>query len=321
MTSRGLPRGPVPARSGAGATVVAAALLSLVWLAGAALRLGWRAPETGAGRMAVFALELAAIAVPVILIWAAALAFRQSREARDEAARLGLAIGEMRATYLDRKEAAKRASQPAPPPELPPAPVPAAPARRIVPAPATEALGADTGAAVTSPAQPELSLEPAFEPTTLTRTAFVRALDFPANAADRDGFRALRLARRDPRAARLVRSSQDVLTLLSEDGIYMDDFSPDRARPELWRRFAQGERGRTLADLGAIRDHSALALTTARMRRDPIFRDVAHHFLRLFDRTFAAFEVGASDADLAAFADTRTSRAFMLLARVAGTFD
>ena len=57
------------------------------------------------------------------------------------------------------------------------------------------------------------------------------------------------------------------------------------------------------------------------MKQDPIFRDTAHHFLRRFDRSFAAFEAEADDADISALADTRTARAFMLLGRVAGTFD
>ena len=57
------------------------------------------------------------------------------------------------------------------------------------------------------------------------------------------------------------------------------------------------------------------------MRQDTIFRDAAHHFLRQFDKTVADFEKNATDADLVALAETRTSRAFMLLARVSGTFD
>ena len=57
------------------------------------------------------------------------------------------------------------------------------------------------------------------------------------------------------------------------------------------------------------------------MRQDHIFRDTAHHFLRKFDHTFALFEKQATDAEIIALADTRTARAFMLLGRVAGTFD
>ena len=155
----------------------------------------------------------------------------------------------------------------------------------------------------------------------LSHEDFIRALNFPETAEDTEGFSALRKALKDRNASQLVQASQDVLTLLSQDGIYMDDLVPDRARPEIWRQFAQGARGRPIAALGGIRDRSSLALTSARMKQDPIFRDVAHHFLRRFDRAFAAFEAEASDTDISALTDTRTVRAFMLLGRVAGTFD
>ncbi len=119
----------------------------------------------------------------------------------------------------------------------------------------------------------------------------------------------------------MIQASQDVLTLLSQDGIYMDDLRPDMARPEIWRRFAAGERGRQIAALGGIRDRASLALSAARMKKDPIFRDAAHHFLRKFDRMVSDFAQTASDAEISDLSDTRTARAFMLLGRVAGTFD
>jgi hypothetical protein len=43
--------------------------------------------------------------------------------------------------------------------------------------------------------------------------------------------------------------------------------------------------------------------------------------LRQFDKTFSDFERNASDQEVADLAETRTARAFMLLGRVAGTFD
>jgi hypothetical protein len=57
------------------------------------------------------------------------------------------------------------------------------------------------------------------------------------------------------------------------------------------------------------------------MKQDTIFRDAAHHFLRLFDRMISQFAETASDAEISDLSDTRTARAFMLLGRVAGTFD
>ena len=109
--------------------------------------------------------------------------------------------------------------------------------------------------------------------------------------------------------------------MLSQEGIYMDDLTPDTARPELWRRFANGERGRPIAGLGGIRDRSGIALTATRMRKDHVFRDAAHHFLRKFDKVLAEFERHATDAEIVALSDTRTARAFMLIGRVAGMFD
>jgi len=155
----------------------------------------------------------------------------------------------------------------------------------------------------------------------LSTDTFIRALNFPETEKDTEGFTALRMALKDRKASKLVQASQDVLTLLSQEGIYMDDLRPDMARPEVWRQFAQGARGRSVAALGGIRDRSSLALTAARMKQDPIFRDAAHHFLRRFDNMIVEFEANASDAELTALGDTRTARAFMLLGRVAGTFD
>ena len=131
----------------------------------------------------------------------------------------------------------------------------------------------------------------------------------------------MRKAMQDRTPAPLVQAAQDILTLPSQAGIYMDDLRPDRARPEIWRQFANGERGRPMAALGGVRDRSSLALTAGRMKQDPIFRDAAHHFLRRFDQTISAFVENASDGEIAAHSDTRTARAFMLLGRVAGTFD
>lgn len=150
---------------------------------------------------------------------------------------------------------------------------------------------------------------------------YIRALNFPENSEDAEGFAALQRVLKDRNSAQLVQSSQDILTLLSQDGIYMDDLRPDMARPEVWRRFAAGERGRTIAALGGVRDRGALARATLRLKQDPIFRDSAHHFLRLFDKNFLTFEQTASDIEISALSNTRTARAFMLLGRVAGTFD
>jgi hypothetical protein len=148
----------------------------------------------------------------------------------------------------------------------------------------------------------------------------IRALDFPRDAGDTQGFDVLRRALHDPGSADLIRAAQEVLAGLSAEGVETRDLTPDRARPEVWRAFAQGARGPAIATLGGVRDRSVLALTAGRMRADPAFREAVHRFLRAFDRRLTAFEATASDAQLARLTETRAARAFMLLGRVTGVF-
>ena len=188
---------------------------------------------------------------------------------------------------------------------------------------------AQIAAALAPPAHHEPNAQPTLALGTemIDLPAFVevadvlRALHFPDSPDDAEGFRALRLALTDHGLAKLIRAAQDVLNLLAEDGIFVDALTADHPRPELWRKFAAGERGGIIAGLGGVRDRSSLALTAARMRGDDVFRDAAHHFLRSFDKAMVTLESRASDSDLTALSDTRTARAFMLFGRVTGIFD
>lgn len=310
---------------------IAAIVLSGVWLLGAIIFFVMLPPEadaTGAGSLR-FLMMLMAIFMPVAMIWVAATAARSSRIMREESQRLQAAIDAIRHTYVNQNQAGGMASEAASVTrkldEI------AAAARKTETVLATFSSRREhvrqSPAAAASPTtrddQPALALGTQAEDISppLAAEDFIRALNFPETAEDKDGFAALRRALKDRNAAQLIQAAQDVLTLLSQDGIYMDDLRPDRARPEIWREFGQGARGRAIAALGGIRDRSSLALTSGRMKQDPIFRDAAHHFLRRFDKTFASFEKTASDGEISALAETRTARAFMLLGRVAGTFD
>lgn len=337
----GLYARPVPERRITMVEVVAS-LLSLVWLAAvayfglAALDDGEDGSAVGSG-MAGTVLSVLAILLPVALIWVAAMAARTARALRQEAARLQSSIDAMRAAYVEQQQR--------PPSDLRPDLVRKLDALVAAQSGEAEARGdarpgtpafssmrkpfsPDVRAAVApipspdggSP-QPALALAQPAEKEPISVSDFIKAVNFPENAHDKEGFRTLRRALEDRSTERLVRASQDVLTLLSQDGIYMDDLRPDRARPEVWRRFAQGERGRAVAALGGVHDRSSLVIAAGRMKKDPVFRDAVHHFMRHFDRTFMEFERNASDEEIARLADTRTCRAFMLLGRVSGTFD
>jgi membrane protein implicated in regulation of membrane protease activity len=314
------------------AVEIIAGALSLVWLAAAALFFLILPTETEGGGFDTmgFVMTLLAVFLPIAVIWVAAIAMRSARIVREESRRLQAAIDAMRQTYVaDRQargaggmdptvekklnEIAKAAQKTETALATFTSARPAQAATRLAPAPKPEP-GDD---------QPTLALGTSAEDMTppIQRSDLVRALNFPDTQDDEVGFAALRRALKDHSARQLIQASQDVLTLLSQDGIYMDDLRPDRARPEFWRRFARGERGKAVAALGGVRDRSSLALTAGRMREDTIFRDAAHHFLRKFDQMLESFEPEASDEDIAALAETRTARAFMLLGRVTGAFD
>ncbi len=274
-----------------------------------------------------FVLILIAIFMPVAMIWVAASASRSARVMKDESSRLQAAIEGMRKTYIENRAAPAGGLQPTVEKKLNEI---AQATRKTENTLATFASSRpeqklQITSVKTTPVddQPALALGTTAEDISapLPNPDLIRALNFPDNDQDTRGFEALARALKDRNARQLVQASQDILTLMSQDGIYMDDLRPDRARPEIWRRFARGERGRTMASLGGVRDRSSLALTSGRMREDAIFRDAAHHFLRRFDKTLIAFEPGATDEEMSAMSETRTARAFMLLGRVTGAFD
>jgi hypothetical protein len=324
-----------PEEDGGRGLEIAGVVLTLIWV-GFILAYVLIAPPGNDARTFGLIMTLLMVFLPVALIWVAVITLRSVRALRAEAARLQASVDAMRTSYVQAQAQVQ-------PTGLKPSVERkideiAAVTRQAETVLATftsrrdaslSVPSADRKAALAKP-QPEPSAEQAAlalgTPTEETRPPlsvadFIRALQFPESPEDKEGFRALRLALEDRAVAKLIRAAQDLLTLLSQDGIYMDDLKPDLSRPDLWRRFAAGERGRSIAGLGGIRDRSSLALTAGRMKADPVFRDAAHHFLRAFDKTVAAFEPNATDAELTDLGDTRTARAFMLLGRVTGTFD
>ena len=291
-------------------------------------------PPGSESRTLGLVMTLLMVFLPIALIWAVVVTLRSIRELRAEAKRLQATVDAMRSSYVQAQSQAQglKPSVEKKIDEI------AASTREAQTVLATFTSRRDASLTVPSADRKAALVQPRPEPTTeeptlalgtppeefrppLSVADFIRALQFPETPEDKEGFRALRLALEDRTSSKLIRAAQDVLTLLSQDGIYMDDLQPDLCHPELWRRFAGGERGRSIAALGGIRDRASLALTASRMKSDPVFRDAAHHFLRTFDKTFAAFEPNATDAELADLADTRTARAFMLFGRVTGTFD
>ena len=234
--------------------------------------------------------SMLALGLPLLLFWVAALSIRSARLVHLEGDRLHAMIDNLRTAYLTQAQQHAAVTEPSVTKKL----------EEIVEAARkTETALATFQTSRRDPLRPAPTVAPEFAGSDeqgalalgtpaeemkppLPMHQFIRALNFPETAEDEDGFVALRLALQDRKSSQVVQASQDVLTLLSQDGIYMDDLRPDMARPEIWRQFAQGARGREIAALGGVRDRAALALAAARMKQDPIFRDAAHHFLRRF---------------------------------------
>lgn len=335
QTESGAAQWPTPVATHTSRSEWIAAGLSVLWLAmvGAFWLFVPKGADGTGANLASLVMTVVGILLPIVMIWVAAVTARTAREMRAEAQALKTSVEAMRSAWLNQNQIRAGHSLERKLDEV------ALAARQAESALATFSTRREGAAAQASPErkaalvvakppapvddQPALALGTPAEDLAppVSMTDFIRAMQFPDNAEDKEGFRALRRALEDRTMAKLLRAAQDVLNLMAQDGIYMDDLKPDRARPELWRRFAKGERGREIAALGGVRDRSSLALTAGRMRTDTIFRDAAHHFLRQFDRTFTEFEANASDQEVAELAETRTARAFMLLGRVTGTFD
>lgn len=276
-------------------------IATVVWLAIAALVLfGFTGGEADLDPLRVLMVPVAVLG-PIALIWLATILARRLDALTRAVANVQ---GAPDLAALEKKLDAVLATRPR--------------MQTVMPAP-QQATRPTTAA----PQQRALALEPAdksAEPE-LTVDELIVALHFPQDAHDQSGFRALRRALRDHQSKVVVTAAQDLLTLLSQEGLYMDDLTIEGAKPELWRRFANGERGAPVGAVGGVRDEETIAKVTQRLRADTIFRDVALHFLRVFDQLFAKLEPHLTDEEIVQLADTRTARSFMLVGRAMGTFD
>lgn len=282
-------------------------LLLLFWL----LIPGGTHPDTrGMTRI----LTITGVIMPFALIWMAVGLARAINRLREEAAELRGNLSQLQELAAKRPKPASSdpATTGAQPPRRPAATDPARAAKPVQPA-------ARTARPASQPQQGSLRFD-APEPVEIPSETLIRALNFPDDPNDQETIAALRMALKDHETARVLRAAQDVVTLLAEHDIYMDDLPPDPVPPAIWRRFAEGERGEIAAKIGGIHDEIALETATALLRGDEIFRDTAHHFLRHFDVMLTRDTPRLDDEQLAALADTRSARGFMLIGRAAGVF-
>lgn len=214
---------------------------------------------------------------------------------------------------------------------------PQRPARAI----AAEAAAIAAAAAAAAPASPAPPPEPVADAAVETRVDtvaaheepepapdaapewadLVRALDFPRDANDQEGFQALRRALRHHGLAQMLQAAEDVLNLLSQEKVFVDELDMAPVDADAWRGFMAGVRGPEVAGVAGIRDEAALSVAQRLLQTDSIFRDSALFFQRRFDRVLAEFGKAASDVEIAEIAGTRSGRAFMMLVQLSGSLD
>lgn len=282
--------------------LVAGVAASIGWLvlAGLLALLGSDSPSGGG-----WLIWLVGLLLPLALIWLAVWSARALLALRAEAAVLRDMLARMQASEPGFEPAPAAVPRHDPAPLAPPVPRRAPPAP--VPVPRAPADSRQASLELDSPAAAEL-----------TGTELFYALNFPDGPEDREAIRCLRLALSDPGMARLIRAAQDVVTLLAGQGVYMDELAVPETDPALWSRFAEGTRGAAVAGLAVISDQAALRTAGEMLHGDEVFRDVAHHFLRHFDRLLSRRAQDNGPQLLAALAETRSGRAFLLLAQVTG---
>ena len=157
--------------------------------------------------------------------------------------------------------------------------------------------------------------------TSISVGEFIKAANFPDDENDKEGLNSLRKALLDRDLAKLFHAAQDSLRIMSEDGVYIDSIQFKTGKVELWRNFANGKRGKKLSGILNFDDDTSLQKVNSRFKKDTIFKDVTHHFLRQFDLIFTEFSKNASDDEILQFSKTRTALLFLILANIAGTFD
>jgi hypothetical protein len=317
-----------------GTETLIALAFTIFWLVACAMYIVFDVPSmmaTESSGILTLVMELMASFFPLIMVWIAAYLSKSIRSVRAEASVLRKSMNQIKTFLLEKPQNSNTALAE----QLAKIMALAKQTEQRLNELAEKQIGMPVAARTNSaalaekipksqdPSQATLPLHTSMEPERMPITVveFIRALNFPENANDKEGFRILRRAFEERELGKLLQASQDVLTLLSQDGIYMDDLNPDKPLPKIWRRFASGQRGLPISALGSLPDQSALTLARTRLKNDPVFRDAAHHFLRKFDQILVEFEPMAEDYELLEMSMTRTARAFMLLGHVAGSFD
>lgn len=149
----------------------------------------------------------------------------------------------------------------------------------------------------------------------------IAAANFPESEDDQETLDALYAVLTDSETAALLQAAEDALSGLADIGLFMEDMQPHHAPAELWRSYIVDGKKTDALDLGGIRDPHAIEDTTEALRSKQDFAKIAERFLDRYETMVERlFSEAPQQTMVVELADTRSGRAYMLLARASGRF-
>ncbi len=156
-----------------------------------------------------------------------------------------------------------------------------------------------------------------FMPRALDWKKFVKAANFPENERDTATLDALYEVLTDPQAAALLQSSEDTLATLADLDLYMEDFVPEMSPITAWRGHLDGKPG--VLGIDAPIEQSRI---NAKLNADAAFRKLSDRFVNRYQVVLKRlFHEGADGRLAIELADSRTGRAYILVAGALGKLD
>ena len=162
--------------------------------------------------------------------------------------------------------------------------------------------------------------EKAFQNNFLSWDMLLKALNFPNDENDLDGFKALNLARENNTILQLLQVSEDFLNLLAQDGIYLDDLKIDPPSVAAWVNFINNKQNEHCKKLSCSGIDEHLKTLKIRLKSDVVFRDTALMLMRRFDKLLQDRLETAEDHQIFKIADTRSGKAFLIVGKISDAF-
>ncbi|MCI4662197.1 MAG: hypothetical protein MRY63_10320 [Neomegalonema sp.] len=149
----------------------------------------------------------------------------------------------------------------------------------------------------------------------------IRAANFPDSEDDKETLAAIYAVLSDPDAAAMLQHAEDALSALADVDVFMDEFEPMHAPSSLWQTYIENNDAPNIMELGGILDPHALEDAEELLSEREGFEGIVDGFIASYERVLEKMFAAGQEPTLAVkLADTRTGRAYMLLARASKHF-